>query len=182
MERNFKERLAEVEAFVFDVDGVMTDGSIMPLPDGDFLRRYNAKDGYALSYAIKHGYKVCVISGGFGSLLASRMQRLGVKHLYTNCMDKIKAIREFAESEGVNLDNVIYVGDDIPDLECMRLVGIPVCPADAATEVVEASCYVSQFGGGRGCVRDIVEQVLRAHGTWALDSMGTISDNSVASR
>lgn len=182
MERNFKERLAEVEAFVFDVDGVMTDGSIMPLPDGDFLRRYNAKDGYALSYAIKHGYKVCVISGGFGSLLASRMQRLGVKHLYTNCMDKIKAIREFAESEGVNLDNVIYVGDDIPDLECMRLVGIPVCPADAATEIVEAACYVSQFGGGRGCVRDIVEQVLRAHGTWALDSMGTISDNSVASR
>ncbi len=167
---------------MFDVDGVMTDGSIMPLPDGDFLRRYNAKDGYALSYAIKHGYKVCVISGGFGSLLASRMQRLGVKHLYTNCMDKIKAIREFAESEGVNLDNVIYVGDDIPDLECMRLVGIPVCPADAATEIVEAACYVSQFGGGRGCVRDIVEQVLRAHGTWALDSMGTISDNSVASR
>lgn len=126
MERNFKERLADVEAFVFDVDGVMTDGSIMPLPDGDFLRRYNAKDGYALSYAIKHGYKVCIISGGFGSLLASRMQRLGVKHLYTNCMDKIKAIHEFAEAEGVNLENTIYVGDDIPDLECMRLVGLPV--------------------------------------------------------
>ena len=84
---NFKEDIAKTRAFIFDVDGVMTDGSIMPLPDGDFLRRYNAKDGYALSYAIKHGYKVCIISGGFGSLLASRMQRLGVKNLYTNCMD-----------------------------------------------------------------------------------------------
>ena len=182
MERNFKERLAEVEAFVFDVDGVMTDGSIMPLPDGDFLRRYNAKDGYALSYAIKHGYKVCVISGGFGSLLASRMQRLGVKHLYTNCMDKIKAIREFAESEGVNLDNVIYVGDDIPDLECMREVGMPVCPADSAAEVIECSRYVSEFEGGRGAVRDIVEQVLRARGDWAKSSEGVTPSSLVASR
>ena len=179
MERNFKERLAEVEAFVFDVDGVMTDGSIMPLPDGDFLRRYNAKDGYALSYAIKHGYKVCIISGGFGSLLASRMQRLGVKNLYTNCMDKIKAIREFAEAEGVNLENTIYVGDDIPDLECMARVGIPVCPADACAEVQEAARYVSEFNGGKGAVRDIVEQTLRAQDEWAKDCIGVIS---VASR
>ena len=174
MERNFKERLADVEAFVFDVDGVMTDGSIMPLPDGDFLRRYNAKDGYALSYAIKHGYKVCIISGGFGSLLASRMQRLGVKHLYTNCMDKIKAIHEFAEAEGVNLENTIYVGDDIPDLECMRLVGVPVCPSDAAMEVVEASRYVSEFRGGHGAVRDIVEQVMRSQGRWAKSLKGVL--------
>ena len=182
MGENFKEKLARVEAFVVDVDGVMTDGGIMPLPDGDFVRRYYAKDGYAISYAIKHGYKVCVITGGFGATLLSRMKRLGVEYLYHNCMDKIAAIDDFCRRAGVNIENTIYMGDDIPDLECMRKVGIPVCPADACAEVVEAACYVSQFGGGYGCVRDIIEQVLRAHGTWALDSKGTICDDSVASR
>ena len=97
-------------------------------------------------------------------------------------MDKIAAIDDFCRRAGVNIENTIYMGDDIPDLECMRKVGIPVCPADACAEVVEAACYVSQFGGGYGCVRDIIEQVLRAHGTWALDSKGTICDDSVASR
>lgn len=182
MKENFKEKLARVEALVLDVDGVLTDGSIIPLLGGDFIRVYNAKDGYALSYAIKHGFHVCVISGGYGPTLVSRMERLGVKHLYTNCMDKIKALHEFCGNVGVDLRNVIYMGDDIPDLECMREVGIPVCPADAASEIVEVSCYVSQFAGGRGCVRDIVEQVLRAKGQWALDSKGTIGDPNVASR
>jgi len=179
---NFKEKIARVEAMVFDVDGVLTDGGIIPLADGDFIRRYNAKDGYALSYAVKHGYKVCIITGGYGATLVSRMERLGIKHLYANCMDKIAALDDFCRKEDVDLHNVMYMGDDIPDLECMRLVGIPVCPTDAASEIIGASCYVSQFAGGCGCVRDVVEQVLRAHGTWALDSKGTISDPNVASR
>ena len=182
MEENFKEKLARVEALVFDVDGVLTDGSIIPLADGDFIRCYNAKDGYALSYAVKHGWKVCIISGGYGPTLVSRMQRLGIKHLYVNCMDKIAALREFCEKTDTDLCNVMFMGDDIPDLECLRAVGIPVCPSDAASEVIEASCHVSQFAGGRGCVRDVVEQVLRARGVWALDSKGTICDPGVASR
>ena len=182
MSENFKEKLARVEAMVFDVDGVLTDGTIIPLVNGDFIRCYNAKDGYALSYAVKHGCRVCVISGGYGPTLVSRMERLGIKNLYVNCMDKIAALNEFCGREGVSLENVMFMGDDIPDLECLRAVGIPVCPADAATEIVEASCYVSQFAGGRGCVRDVVEQVLRARGMWALDSKGTISDPGVASR
>lgn len=182
MEENFKEKLARVEAFVFDVDGVLTDGTIIPLADGDFIRCYNAKDGYALSYAVKHGWKVCIISGGYGPTLVSRMQRLGIKHLYVNCMDKIAALREFCEKTGTDLRNVMFMGDDIPDLECLRAAGIPVCPSDAATEVIDAACYVSQFAGGRGCARDVVEQVLRARGEWALDSKGTISDPGVASR
>ena len=139
---NFKEDIVRTEAFVFDVDGVMTDGGIIPTLDGDFIRRYNAKEGYALGYAL-HEY--------------------------------------FAE-EGIDPRNAIYMGDDIPDLECMREVGIPVCPADAAAEVIEASRYVSEFKGGEGAVRDIVEQVLRARGDWAKNSEGVTPSSLAASR
>ncbi len=142
----------------------MTDGGIIPTIDGDFIRRYNAKDGYALAYAIKMGYKVCIISGGRGRTLEYRLRMLGVKDYYLDCMDKIRTMREYFAREGLDPADVIYMGDDIPDLECMREVGIPVCPADAASEVIEASRYVSEFRGGEGAVRDIVEQVLRARG------------------
>ena len=164
---NFKEDIARVEAFVFDVDGVMTDGGIIPTPDGDFIRRYYAKDGYAMACAIREGYKVCIISGGRGAMLENRLKMLGVTRMYLDCMDKVAAIEEFLADYNLDRENVIYMGDDIPDLECMRVVGIPVCPADAAMEVVEASRYVSEYDGGRGAVRDIVEQVLRVQGKWA---------------
>ena len=179
---NFKEDIALTEAFIFDVDGVMTDGAIIPLPEGDFLRRYNAKDGYALAYAVRQGYKVCVISGGHGATLERRLRMLGITDYYTDCMDKIAAMREFFEREGLDPAHVIYMGDDIPDPECMRLVGIPVCPADAASEVIEASRYVSEFRGGQGAVRDIVEQVLRARGDWARNSKGVTPASMVPSR
>lgn len=175
---NFKEDVARVEALVFDVDGVMTDGGITPLPDGDFLRRYYAKDGYAMGYAIREGLKICVISGGRGKMLENRMRLLGVTRTYLDCMDKVKAMEEFFADYDINPENVIYMGDDIPDLECMRRVGIPVCPADAAMEVVEVSRYVSEYDGGRGAVRDIIEQVLRAKGCWAKNLKGVLgSDN-----
>ena len=171
---NFKEDIARVDAFVFDVDGVMTDGGIIPTPDGDFIRRYDAKDGYAVAYAIREGYKVCVISGGRGEMLRRRLEMLGVTRFYLNCMDKTAAIEEFISDYGLNAENMIYMGDDIPDLECMRKVGIPVCPADAAMEVIEASRYVSEFNGGHGAVRDIVEQVLRAQDKWAKNLKGVL--------
>ena len=179
---NFKEDIARCEAFVFDVDGVMTDGGIIPTPDGDFIRRYNAKDGYALAYAIKIGYKVCIITGGRGRTLENRLRMLGIDHFYVDCMDKITAIREYMAGQGLDPANVIYMGDDIPDLDCMREVGLPVCPADAAAEVIEASRYVSEFRGGEGAVRDIVEQVLRARGAWARDSQGVTPSSRAASR
>ncbi len=169
---NFKEDIASCRALVLDVDGVMTDGGITPTKDGDFTRTYNAKDGYAMAYAIKMGYKICVITGGRGENLRHRMRMLGIVDLYDDCMDKRAAIEEFAERYGVDLKDVIYMGDDIPDLECMRMVGMPVAPADAAMEVIEASRYVSEYRGGRGCVRDIIEQWLRAHDKWAINSIG----------
>ncbi len=173
--RNFKEIIADVEAFIFDVDGVMTDGKIIPIEGGDFIRNYYAKDGYALAYAVKHGCNVCVISGGFGKNLESRMVRLGIEHNYLGCMDKIAALEDFAQKTGVNLQNAIYMGDDIPDLECMRKVGIPVAPADACSEVLECAMYISEYNGGAGAVRDIIEQVLRVQGKWALDCRGVVA-------
>lgn len=178
---NFKEDVARVEAVVFDVDGVLTDGSITPTPDGDFIRRYYAKDGYAMAYALREGLKICIISGGRGKMLENRMRLLGVTRMYLDCMDKVQAMGEFFKDYDINPENVIYMGDDIPDLECMRLVGIPVCPADAAMEVIEASRYVSEYDGGRGAARDILEQVLRAQGRWAKNLKGVLgSDSSTA--
>ena len=173
---NFKEDIARTEAFIFDVDGVMTDGGIIPTLDGDFIRRYNAKDGYAM------GYKVSIITGGRGKTLENRLRMLGINRYYTDCMDKITAMREYFADEGIDPAHAIYMGDDIPDLECMREVGIPVCPADAAAEVIEASRYVSEFRGGEGAVRDIVEQVLRARGDWAKNSEGVTPSSLAASR
>lgn len=174
---NFKEDVARVEAFVLDVDGVMTDGGIIPTPEGDFIRRYNAKDGYAIAYALREGFKVCVISGGRGKMLENRLTMLGVTKMYLNCMNKVEALEEFLAENDLDRQSVIYMGDDIPDLECMMRVGIPVCPADAAMEVVEASRYVSEYNGGHGAVRDIVEQVLRAKGCWAKNLKGVLGIN-----
>lgn len=171
---NFKEDIALVRAFVLDVDGVMTDGILRPTPDGDFARNYYAKDGYAMAYALREGYYICVISGGRGAMLERRMELLGVTRAYLNCMDKTAAIEEFMRDYELKPENVIYMGDDIPDLDCMRRVGVPVCPADACMEVIEASRYVSEFNGGRGAVRDIIEQVLRAHDCWAKNTKGVL--------
>ena len=171
---NFKEDIALVEAIVLDVDGVMTDGGIIPTPEGDFIRRYDAKDGYAIASALREGLKVCVISGGRGRMLENRLTMLGVSRMYLNCMDKVAAIEEFIYENNLTSEQVLYMGDDIPDLECMRIVGMPVCPADACMEVVEASRYVSEFAGGHGAVRDIVEQVMRAKGLWARNLKGVL--------
>ncbi|MFI3259666.1 MAG: HAD hydrolase family protein [Rikenellaceae bacterium] len=169
---NFKEDIAKCEALILDVDGVLTDGGITPTRDGDFIRTYNAKDGYAVAYAIKMGYLIAIITGGRGENLRYRMEMLGVKELYMDCMDKKAAIEELAAKYNLNLENVIYMGDDIPDLECMKMVGIPVAPADAVMEVMETARYVSEFRGGRGCVRDIIEQWLRSQDKWAINSLG----------
>lgn len=179
---NFKEDIAAVEALVFDVDGVLTDGGIVPTADGDFIRRYDAKDGYALAYAMRMGYRIGIITGGRGRTLEYRLRMLGIEHVYLDCMDKMRALEEFCARVGVAPEHVLYMGDDIPDLECMRAVGMPVCPADAAPEVAEASRYVSEFEGGHGAVRDIVEQVLRARGDWAKDSQGVTPSRLAASR
>ena len=137
--------------------------------DGDFIRRYNAKDGYALAYAIKMGYKVCIITGGRGRTLENRLRMLGIRHFYIDCMDKITAIREYMAGQGLDPANVIYMGDDIPDMEVMRRVGLAAAPADACADIIDVADYVSPCAGGMGCARDLIEQVLRARGDWMKD-------------
>ncbi len=178
---NFKEDIALCKAIVLDVDGVLTDGGIIPTVDGDFSRKYNAKDGYAIAYAIKEGYKVCVISGGHGQTLMNRLTRLGIKHIYIDCMDKIAAINDFCCKAEIEPEHLIYMGDDIPDLDCMKLVGMPIAPADAAMEIIEVARYVSEYKGGAGCVRDVIEQWLRSKGDWAKNTHGVMA-SSVPSR
>jgi 3-deoxy-D-manno-octulosonate 8-phosphate phosphatase (KDO 8-P phosphatase) len=164
---NFKEKLTRVTTFVFDVDGVFTDGQVGPMPSGDLFRTYNAKDGYAVTYALSEGYKIFIVTGARGEMLEHRfLKQLKVTELYPNISDKESAMREIVEKHGINLAETLYMGDDIPDLGPLKMVGVPVCPADAASEVVAASAYVSQFNGGKGCVRDLIEQVLRARGDW----------------
>ncbi len=179
---NFKEDIVKVEAMIFDVDGVLTDGGIIPTRDGDFIRKYNAKDGYAIAYAIKMGYKICIITGGRGENLSYRLKMLHIEDIYLDCSNKMAALDDYCQKYNLKRENIIYMGDDIPDLECMKAVGIPVCPADSAMEVIEASRYVSEFDGGRGCVRDIIEQVLRARGDWAKNSDGVTCSQAAMSR
>ncbi len=169
---NFKEKLTRVRDFVFDIDGVFTDGGLVPLADGDFLRTYYARDGYAVTYAISEGYRIYIITGGRGETLRRRFEMLKVTGLHLNVADKCAVLRELADAEGLDLASTVYVGDDIPDLGVMRMVGLPVCPADACHEIIEASAYVSQYAGGKGCVRDIIEQVLRAQGRWLRHTVG----------
>ncbi len=166
MEKNFKEILETIEAFVFDVDGVFTDGSITIHPDGDFSRRYNVKDGLAVVHAVSKGYPIAIISGGKGSELQKRMESLGIKHIYLNRQTKVEALEDFSRVSGVALDRMIYTGDDYPDIAPMSMVRLGVAPADGAYAVQEQAHYTSAYEGGKGCVRDVIEQVLRARGDW----------------
>ncbi len=163
---NFKEDIAKVKAFVFDVDGVFTDGSLAMDSSGDFIRTYNAKDGFSVSYALKKGYKVCIITGGRGVSVDRRFELLGVTKVYSYCKDKVPKLNEFLSVNNLTAADILYMGDDIPDYDAMKMVGMPVCPRNAASEIIEISRYVSEFDGGKGCVRDVVEQVLRAQDNW----------------
>lgn len=163
---NFKEDIAKVRAFVFDVDGVFTDSSITVTADSQCIRTYHAKDGFALKLMAEKGYPVCVITAGAGESIVHRFRMFGIGEVCTDCYDKLPRLRAFMEKYGLHSDEVLYMGDDIPDIPAMRAVGMPVCPADASSDVKREARYVSGYSGGRGCVRDVVEQVLRARGDW----------------
>lgn len=166
MKRNFKEILSDVKAFVFDVDGVFTNNQVFINQHGDILRNYNVKDGLAVVRAREKGYPIAIISGGKGEQLKKRMEALGVEHIYLGQDRKLDALEEFSLLSEIPLENMVYMGDDYPDLEPMRAVALGVAPNDAADAVKNTAHYTSQFRGGEGCVRDIIEQVLRVHGDW----------------
>ena len=163
---NFK----EIKAFVLDVDGVLTDGSLLLLEDGQMARRMNIKDGYALQLAIKKGYHILVISGGSSEAVRLRLQKLGVVEVYMNVTDKKNTLLDYVSRYNLKWEQVLYMGDDIPDIDPMQMVGLPCCPADAVPEIKNIALYVSQVNGGYGCVRDVIEKVLKLNGQWNLDS------------
>lgn len=166
MEKNYKEYLNHVDTFIFDIDGVLTDGSIQVSTQGELLRTMNIKDGYALKTAQLAGYQVCVISGGTNEGVRLRLRGLGITNIFLGVQDKVEKLDEFFDIYNINPDNVLYMGDDIPDLYPMKLVGMPCCPQDAAAEIKEISRYVSHKKGGKGCVRDVIEQVMKVQGKW----------------
>jgi len=169
--RNFKELLRNVKAFAFDVDGVFTDGSVLLHPSGELLRTSNTRDGYAVHVAIEKGFPVAIISGGKSESVRDRFKGLGITDIYLGVSDKIEALEDFRSKYGVELSEILYMGDDLPDFEVMSKVGIPTCPSDAVPEIRGISVYVSNYNGGKGCVRDVIEQVLRLNDKWGPSSI-----------
>lgn len=166
MAKSYKEYLAHITTFIFDVDGVLTDGTVTVTTSGEMLRKMNIKDGYALKTAVDKGYHVCIISGGSNQGVRLRLRGLGITDIYLGAHNKIEQLDEYLDIYGIEAKNVLYMGDDIPDLPVMKLVGLPCCPQDAAPEIKEISSYVSHKKGGRGAARDVIEQVMKVQGKW----------------
>lgn len=163
---NFKEELRKVKAFVFDVDGVLSRSEILLHPTGELMRSMNIKDGFALQYAIKKGYIIGIITGGNSESVKIRFQNLGIKDIYLKSYVKMNDFDDFIKKHELDPGEILYMGDDLPDYNVMKRVGFPTCPSDAVEEIKSISKYISDKPGGEGCVRDIVEQVLRLHGNW----------------
>ncbi|SEV82102.1 3-deoxy-D-manno-octulosonate 8-phosphate phosphatase (KDO 8-P phosphatase) [Prevotella sp. khp7] len=161
--------LNKIRAIIFDIDGVLSSETITLSSEGEPLRTVNIKDGYAIQLAVKHGLKIAILTGANVSSIRRRYEGLGVEDIYTGCAVKIETYDKFLNKYGISDDEVMYMGDDIPDLEIMRRVGCPVCPKDACNEIKSISLYVSDLIGGHGCGRDVIEQVLRAQGKWVMD-------------
>lgn len=162
----FKEELTKVKAFVFDIDGVISAATQVLSSDGETVRTSNLKDGFALVYAIRNGYPVGVITGGKTIEVINRCKKLGIKDVYIGSLRKLPSLYDFLEKNNLKAEEVMYMGDDLPDYPAMKVVGVPVCPKDAAHEIKAISHYISDKNGGEGCVRDVLEQVLRAQGKW----------------
>ncbi|MDD4373881.1 MAG: HAD-IIIA family hydrolase [Bacteroidales bacterium] len=163
---NYKALLTKINTFIFDYDGVMTDGTIILNNNGEPFRTANVKDGYALQLIQKLGYNIAVISGGFSPSMHKRFEALNIKDVFLGVANKYDVLKDYMQQKSINPEQIVYMGDDIPDFLAMEHVGVPVCPADAAEEIKRISVYISHHSGGHGCVRDIIEQVLKVQGKW----------------
>lgn len=156
-----------VRAFILDVDGVMTDNTVHVTESGEQLRAMNIRDGLGLKIALKNGFPVCIITGGRSQGVVKRLAGLGVEHIYTNVEDKWPVFLQFLQTHGLKASEICYMGDDLPDLQILRKVGLSACPADAVPEVLNAVDYVSPIAGGKGCLRDVIEKALKTQGKWS---------------
>ena len=168
MARSYKEIMNDITTFIFDVDGVLTDGSVHITPTGEMLRTMNIRDGFAMKAAIESGYKVCIISGGSNEGVRTRLRNLGITDIYMATPNKVETFEEYCELYTISPEHVLYMGDDIPDFHVMQLVGLPTCPQDSSPEIKGISNYISHKNGGKGAARDVIEQVMKVQGKWHL--------------
>lgn len=159
------EKIKNITCFVFDVDGVLTDGTLLVMPGSLMARRMNIKDGYALQLAVKKGYEVIIISGGDSPEVEERLYKLGIRSIHMRVTDKWELLTQLLVSKKIVLDQVMFMGDDVPDLFCMEQVGLSAAPADAAIDIATIAHYISPYKGGEGAARDIIEKIMRAQGT-----------------
>lgn len=172
---NHLQQFSTISAFIFDMDGVLTDGTVLVTPEGEQLRTFSIKDGYILQLAVKMGYAVAVISGSTSSAAENRFAWLGITDVFMGVKDKLEVLRNYLASKNISAANTLFMGDDIPDLAVMQEVGLACCPADAVQEIQAIAHYISSKEGGKGCVRDVMEKVLKLNGDW-------VNDTSVASK
>ena len=163
---NYKELLRHITTFIFDYDGVLTDGMVIMTSQGEGHRISSVKDGYAIQLAVKKGYNVAVISGAVSKSLEHRMKALNVTDVFMGAENKIECFHGYLDAKNIRTENVLYMGDDIPDYEVMLESGVSTCPADAAEEIKKIAKYISLFNGGKGCARDVIEQVMKVQGKW----------------
>ncbi|NRB84778.1 MAG: HAD hydrolase family protein [Winogradskyella sp.] len=164
--KSYKELLIDITTFIFDVDGVLTDGTVTVTTDGELLRTMNVKDGFALKTAIDAGFNICIISGGSNEGVRKRLAGLGIKDIHLGAKNKIDQLNSYLTANNINPSQVLYMGDDLPDFPVMKITGLPCCPQDAVPEIKAISKYISHKDGGKGAVRDVIEQVLKVHGKW----------------
>ncbi len=163
---NFKQLLRNIRCFVFDVDGVLASSSLLIQPDGEWLRNMNVKDGYALQLAVKKGYRIIVISGSQPEAVRNRLNKLGIHDVFISVENKLYVLKKFSDTHRLSSDEILAMGDDLPDCEVLKYCAIACCPADAVQEIKNLCLYISEFKGGEGCVRDVIEQTLRVQGKW----------------
>jgi 3-deoxy-D-manno-octulosonate 8-phosphate phosphatase (KDO 8-P phosphatase) len=166
MSDHYLKLLPKITTLIFDVDGVLTDGTVTLMPNGDQLRSLNSKDGFAFQLAIRKGLRICIITGGNSENVKIALSRMGITDVYLKVANKIDTYDDIKVMYDLKDDEIMYMGDDLPDYEVMKNAGIPACPNNAAREIRDISKYVSDKDGGRGCARDIVEKVLRAQEKW----------------
>ena len=163
----------KITTFIFDMDGVLTDGQLLLTGNNEWLRSMNIKDGYALKAATSAGYKIMILSGSNSEPVSLRLQKLGVTHIYMGVKNKKDFLEKFLQENKWIPGETLYMGDDMPDLDCMKMIGIAACPMDAVADIKAISAYISPYNGGKGCVRDVIEKVMKLNGNWNTDAQIT---------
>lgn len=169
MDISYKQLLPNITTLIFDVDGVLTNGMVTILPDGQLIRHMNTKDGFAMKSALLSGLRICIISGGKNEGVRKRLAGLGITDIYLGAHDKTKQYTELLDMYNLVPEEIMYMGDDVPDIPVMKKVGLACCPNDAVPDVQQTAKYISDKNGGEGCVRDIIEQIMRVQGKWGID-------------